>query len=617
MSVPLQQLRVAPVAGDSPTADGTSPGRVAAQHGPDDPALAAWLEHTCRMIPGVTQACVLLGDASSPADAVQVYWPPDAEHGAELSSIARTLLGGAERQQLTTAEPPSDVFLARRLAAPGEREAALVLRLPQPADRHRETLFALLDWSEAWLGFALAHPREAVSPDPVPAVVTAGLAADTPAAAASAMAGLLAAAGGADGAAIGLAGNDGVALVARSGTASPDPRTQASRAIAAAMEEALDEDRAVVVPPLRDGTLPPAATRAHAALRAGQSLTSACTLPLTARGRVVGALTLTRHRGDTFKAEDLTRLAGAAEAVALVLERQLAAARSARARLYDDLAERAATVLGPGRPLRRVAALAGLALLAALLLVDAPYRVAAPAVLEGRVHQTLVAPIDGYVVEAPARAGDAVRAGDLLAVLDTRSLEFERRRWASERAEAEKALRHAVARLDRAEAAVAKARVGKADAQLALVDTQIGRSRIVAPFDGLVVAGDLSRALGAPMTRGDVLFEISPLDDYRVELEVDERVIDGVAAGQSGTLALTALPGEHRPFTVTRVNGVARTRDGRNAFTVEAKLEGDTDRLRPGMHGVGRIVVGERPLLAAWTRPLLDRVRLWVWSRAP
>lgn len=596
-----------------PEAEAEPPPNGAQAHdpGPLEPVLGAWLETTCRMIPAVSSAAVVLDDGA------QASWPRTAPDTGELRAIAATLLDGTERAQMIAADPPSTVFLARRLAAADGRDAALVIHLPQPADGQRETLFALVDWSEAWLQFALAQRRDPPARSSEPDVTTAGLQAPTPADAASAMAALLAAAHGADGAAIGLARESGTALLARSGTASPDSRTQSNRAIAAAMDEALDENRPVSVPPFGDDPLPPAATRAHDALRSGQSLVAVCTVPLTARGRTLGALTLLRHRGEAFSATELARLSGPAGQVALVLDRQLAAARTAHARLGEDVRGYLSAVLGPGHPVRRTAGLLTLALLAALVLIEAPYRVAAPAVLEGRVHQTLVAPIDGYVAEAPVRAGDAVRAGDLLAVLDTRALEFEQRRWASERAEAEKALRQAVARLDRPEAAVAKARVGKAAAQLDLVEAQIGRARIVAPFDGLVIAGDLSRTLGAPMTRGDALFEIAPLDDYRVELEVDERVVADVAPGQTGTLALAALPGEHRPFTVTRVNGVAETRDGRNAFMVEAALEGDVSRLRPGMHGVGRIAVGEQPLLAAWTRPLVDRVRLWLWSRAP
>ena len=40
--------------------------------------------------------------------------------------------------------------------------------------------------------------------------------------------------------------------------------------------------------------------------------------------------------------------------------------------------------------------------------------------------------------------------------------------------------------------------------------------------------------LGSPVEKGKVLFEIAPLDAYRLIVHVDERDIRYVAAGQSG-----------------------------------------------------------------------------------
>jgi hypothetical protein len=62
----------------------------------------------------------------------------------------------------------------------------------------------------------------------------------------------------------------------------------------------------------------------------------------------------------------------------------------------------------------------------------------------------------------------------------------------------------------------------------------------VADFDGVVVLGDLSQSLGSPVEKGQVLFEVAPLNSYR-ELRVDERDIAEVAVGQRGPLLLTRV----------------------------------------------------------------------------
>ena len=63
------------------------------------------------------------------------------------------------------------------------------------------------------------------------------------------------------------------------------------------------------------------------------------------------------------------------------------------------------------------------------------------------------------------------------------------------------------------------------------------RTRLVAPFDGVVVKGDLTQSLGSPVAKGDVLFEVAPLDGYRVILSIDERDISDVREGGRGRLA--------------------------------------------------------------------------------
>ena len=119
------------------------------------------------------------------------------------------------------------------------------------------------------------------------------------------------------------------------------------------------------------------------------------------------------------------------------------------------------------------------------------------------------------------------------------------------------------------------------------------------------------------MGRGQVLFEIAPLDGFRIALQVDERDIAHVALGQSGQLTVTSIPGERFNFKVTKITPVNTAKEGRNFFRVEAQLESGADRLRPGMEGIGKIYVDERKLVWIWTHSLTDWLQLWVWSWMP
>ena len=262
----------------------------------------------------------------------------------------------------------------------------------------------------------------------------------------------------------------------------------------------------------------------------------------------------------------------------------------------------------------RLLALAGLLLLVALVAVPLPYRVSAPARLEGSVQRANVAAADGYLQQANVRAGDTVKQGQVLAEMATQDLQLERRRRENEFAQHENAYRAAQARNDRAQMVISQSKAGEAQAMLALADSQIERARITAPFDGIVIKGDLSQTLGAPVQRGEVLLTLAPNDSFRLIVEVDESDIGAIRPGQAGELALAAVPERSLRFTTRRVVPVATSADARNYFEIEATLDAPGTNLRPGLSGVARIEAGERT--AGWmlTPRAFNWLRLSLWS---
>ena len=126
-----------------------------------------------------------------------------------------------------------------------------------------------------------------------------------------------------------------------------------------------------------------------------------------------------------------------------------------------------------------------------------------------------------------------------------------------------------------------------------------------------------SQLLGTPVEQGKLLFQVAPLDAYRVILEVDERDIASIELGQPGELTLSALPNQGMDFTVRQITPVSSQQEGRNYFRVEAQLDAPSDRVRPGMEGVGKITIGDRRLIWIWTHSLVDWLRSWAWKELP
>jgi biotin carboxyl carrier protein len=406
-------------------------------------------------------------------------------------------------------------------------------------------------------------------------------------------------------ASVGVLEQAGLRLAGSSHPTDLKPGEAATTALIDTMQEAIDQAETVAWPPPAGHDL---ITLAHQQLAGGGA---ACTVPLVDGTRAVGAITLERAAPPFSLPElallgDLSRLAGPV----FELKRQLALPWHARVRQEWRLLV--------AHPSRRTLVAGGAALaLLAVLAAPVPWRVSAPARLEGAVQRAVVAATDGFLQQANVRPGDRVQAGQVLAELASQDLELERRRRESELRQHENAYRAAQSRADRAQMVTLQARAAEAQAMLSLVEAQLQRARIEAPFDGIVIKGDLSQNLGAPVQRGEVLMMLAPNDSFRLILEVDEADMAAIRPGQRGELALAAQPDRTLPFVTRRIVPVAAAAEGRNYFEVEAALEQTPAGLRPGLSGVAKVGAGSRALGWLLGHRALDWLRLAWWKVTP
>ena len=267
---------------------------------------------------------------------------------------------------------------------------------------------------------------------------------------------------------------------------------------------------------------------------------------------------------------------------------------------------------GVRSPWRAVAIGTALAALALASLVPLPYRVGARVVVEASDRQVLVAQEAGHVRTAHARAGDSVEAGELLATLDDRELVLSLDKWRSELAKNEAEQSRALAARDRVELARLHADARRIEAEIALVEARRARTEIRAPFAGVVLSGDPTRSLGAPVAAGEVLFEIGA-GERALSIEIDERDVGLVPAAARTRVRMAASPRDVREARLAPIVPVAVSEDGREVFRVPAVLLDDGAALSPGMQGVARVEAGRRTLLDAWTRALRETSLLLAW----
>ncbi len=593
---------------------------------PQGPALAPqqahaivqdWLNIQCGMLNGVACALVLQVGNDEYAAAPLAQWPASSEINSELAEYG---LAAAREQQCHIArvagEPARD-RIAFPVALPADELLILTLEISGRSEIQQQAVINLLRWGAQWLKFALQQ-RAPVSAErllPVFQMVVACVDQASFKAMATRLVAELAARYRCTRASLGLRRGQHVELQALSHSARFKQQNNIIRSIAAAMDEAIDQDCSLRLPLAETQT--PRITRAHAELMASNGSAAVCTIPLHAHGEVFGALTLERDASDPFdqaseqQIEQLLAVLAAPLRVKHQDEKSLLAKAVARCGAFTG------RLFGPEHLTLKFATLLIASAVLFLAITPGNYRVATEASIEGSIQRVVAAPLQGFIAAANVQAGDIVQVGDEMGRLDDKDLRLERFKWSSQRQQYAREYRGAMATHDRTQVSIIGAQIKQADAQLKLVDEQLARTQIVAPFAGVVIEGDLSQSLGAPVERGDVLFKVAPLDDFRVQLQVNEQDIAAVQPGQHGWLALASLPGERIALTVKKITSVATAADGKNFFRVEAELQDKTTPLRPGMAGVAKIDIGERKLLWIWSHGLMDWLRLQAWRWLP
>jgi multidrug resistance efflux pump len=586
--------------------------------------LNAWLALQCAEIRTARAAALLLPrpDGSFGPAAV---WPQPLTDVTHLAEVAERAL--SERRGITVSVPVasgSDEFglhIAYPIESRGEVHGVVVVDVAAGPSSDLQRILRRLHWGAGWIeGFVWRNRTEDVKHQlDVAAIALEMLAVanehETFDGAAIALVNELAQRLNCERVSLGVVIGGNVKLRAMSNAAWFQKKADLVAAIENAMEEAYDQAASVVLPPL-----PGAANQiaiAHADLTKSWDATAVASIVMRTRTESVGVLTFERTSGQLFDAAHLDVFELIGSLIGPVLKMKVESHKLFAGRVATVARDAARVLVGPKHPAAKIGAIAAVLTLVVLVFWKGEFRITAKSVLEGSVQRAAVAPFQGFIQQAPAKAGDVVRAGSVLAVLDDRDLRNDVLKWDSERQKNIQRERDALAKHDRAGSLVAAAQLRQAEAELALATEKLSRTRIITPIDGLIVSGDLSQLVGSPVEQGKVLFEIAPLSSYRVVLQVSEFDIRYVSHAQHGLLSLTGAAGTTVPFQVERITPVSTTQNGRSAFRVEALL-GPTDvQLRPGMEGVSKLSVGEASLLWIWTRGVVERLRVLAWEWTP
>ena len=384
------------------------------------------------------------------------------------------------------------------------------------------------------------------------------------------------------------------------GSVSPEKRESF---LEAALDECLLRGEVGIWPP------PPGAARhslaTHKQLALRWNAESVVSVPLrTHAGETVGAwIAIARHPDQALATAGFMQAAAPLMGAALRTLQRGERGRMARAwdRFTDSLRHRKGQLVT-----------LSVVLLAAGLCVPLPYAVRGGCEVHPVTLRYVAAPFDARLLHAEVEPGDEVQAGQVLARLDGEEIRWE---LSGATAEVDRAAKERDGHLADKEinaAQVSRLEMARMTAKATVLRQRSEQLEIRSPVAGVVISGDLRKAEGAPLSTGQTLFEIAPLEEMVLEIGIPEEDIGHVVIGQSVEAVLHALPDRTWTGSIERIHPRSELVDQDYVFVAEVKFANEHGLLRPGMKGRAKVQTAAHPLGWNLFHKAVDQVRFWI-----
>ena len=228
-----------------------------------------------------------------------------------------------------------------------------------------------------------------------------------------------------------------------------------------------------------------------------------------------------------------------------------------------------------------------------------------PGTIQPYNRAPIYARVSGYLKGWQADIGTSVKAGQVLATIDTPELDQQLAQAQASLATAEANERVAVTTAQRWQtlaneqwvsrqandekagaAAAAKAVADAASANVRQLQALESFKTLVAPFDGVVTQRNTDVGalinVGSGSAAGQALFEVSDLRKVRIYVQVPQAYSAGLAAGLKATFDMPQYPGQH--FEATLVTSSHAMETGSRSMLVELQADNPDGKFAQGTY---------------------------------
>jgi hypothetical protein len=387
--------------------------------------------------------------------------------------------------------------------------------------------------------------------------------------------------------------------------------TETAAALARAMDEAAEQDCEVGVPSIHGAEI----NRQHKVFSEAHANCQIVSLPLRKDGEVHGAVTVEYPSGEEGMSQERI---DALRVVLDLVSPQLVTLHEKSgwigARIWRSIRKRFASILGYRHTGWKLAGLILLLGFGLCCVISITHKVKSAFVLRTEASADLTAPFSGYIDTVLVNVGDVVKTDQLLVTLDSREFIMQKTELKAERDRSVADARRYEAEGDLSQMKLSQLAIEQADAKLQVIDYRLARTEVRAPFDGVIVEGDLKERLSSPTQVGEVLMRLVEISDTYGELQVDERDIHFLEQGMVGEMAFTSRPEDRFGVSLGTYEPVAVIKESGTYFRVRVNVaEKPEDWWRPGMSGVCKVDIGKRSIAWVYLHRTWEFVRLKLW----
>lgn len=410
---------------------------------------------------------------------------------------------------------------------------------------------------------------------------------------------------------LGWVKHDYVVLKSISHTDHFEKKMQVVKALEGIMEEAYEQDAAIVYPAPENNFL---SIREHEGYSKAYHSKFILSVPIRKGEECIGIITCERN-SETFSDLDSEQVHLTAALCSARLTELYNKSNWFGMRMLRATRKFLAKFLGFEHTWAKLFGILGIAFVLFAVFYPLSYRVSAPAILKTDKIIYTTAPFDGYIDTVYVKPGDVVYKGDTLLKLNQTELKLEEADLMAQEQDYRREIQKAQAARQLAEMRINQARLMQAQAKLKTVRYKLSMASIQAVADSaIIIEGDLQKRLGAPVHQGTELFQMAAIENLYVEINVPEQELRNVTLGGEGLLAIKSRPDYVYRFQTTLISPTAEVKEQENSFAVRGEFTRKTPAwFRPGMTGVAKIFAGKKSLWWILSHQAIDYLRIKLW----